>query len=54
MANAARAFAVILLFIVGFVLIALDALQVGTDIPMDVLTVLVFAGALYLMGVKFT
>ncbi len=41
----------ILLLITGFALIGLDALQLGLDIPMDTLTVVVFVSAIIAMGV---
>ncbi len=37
---------------VTFLLIILDALELGLDLPLDALTLLAFGGSLYLLGVR--
>ena len=39
------------LIIVGFVLIGIDALQLGLDIPLDSLTFIIFVAAILALGV---
>ncbi len=39
------------LLIVGFILIGIDALQLGLDIPLDSLTFIIFVAAILALGV---